>query len=141
MPVDLDGARAFIQRIRSGDPRGDAFASAEGIKTEFMEAVELMDPLVAIVELLPCVWRLNDAGELIRDQPVIPSRDKVFCWHEGRLHHSDYWLQDVDVDAGTLQYFIVVPGSGARPMPIPIEECFYTREAAEAFRVEKAQGG
>jgi len=130
MTVDLDAARAFIQRITSGDPRGDAFASAEGIKTELMQAVELMEPLIEIVELLPRVWRLNDLGELVRDQPVIPGRDKVFCWHEGRLHHSDYWLESGDVDAGTLRHFVCAGMSDG--VPIPIEECFYTREAAEA---------
>ena len=49
-PVDLEAARAFVKRIRSGDPRGDAFAGAEGVRTVLMEAVEIIEQLVTSIE-------------------------------------------------------------------------------------------
>ena len=50
MQVDLDAARAFVKRIRSGDPRGDAFTRADGRMTALMEAAEIIDQLVKSIE-------------------------------------------------------------------------------------------
>ena len=64
------------------------------------DATVAVERLQAIVDKLPKCWRLNDAGELVQDCPVVPGM-KVWVW-ERRLYPTIYRFNVESVSAANV---------------------------------------
>ena len=96
--------------------------------TEYLEMSELLakwgrevEDLQAVVKQLPKCWRLNEAGERVRDVPVVPGMEVFWFWPDvpergAVLKHE---VMAIHQDGVTLRaVYHSTPGRGETPMPV-----------------------
>jgi hypothetical protein len=88
-----------------------------------------VERLQAIVAKLPKCWRLNDAGQLVQDVPMVPNMG-VFVQSRRSPASPRYHVLRVFGNGVSVSCF---PGE---PKDVIPEDCYDTREAAEAEKEE-----
>ncbi len=98
-------------------------------------AVEELEHFQAIVARLPQIWRLDDAGQLVRDVPVVVHDHPavfVFTSRHGLYRPSegpDWWEMRVrEYIGGRLRGMV----AGSHTGSFPPSKCYNTIAAAEA---------
>lgn len=106
---------------------------AEAALGELHVRQDEIERLRAIIDKLPKCWRLNDAGKLVQDVPVVLEMELWRRWPNVALGCESarkHRVKAIYVDGVNL--YCVSHGDGYQETPILLGELFSTREAAEA---------
>lgn len=139
---------AFVK----GAATPDNHLNADGMKVVaacMEDAVDELDRLQAELDelkgKLPKCWRLNEAGELVKDAPVVPGiRQRIWVnWQDDPEEVEVVWYQPVYTTEDTEYIGVRLLATAGDEFieEVLLEHCFLTRTAAEAAQKKKEGEG